>query len=266
MTSTDNWQSPQARALQDAIDRKITTQEAADLLASLSLADGSVEDEVYELWVLVVEKAQQSSASHATLVDILVHLSRLDDAKSASGESIKLHDKQLWRDLPMFGWQIRDSWNVGIEPNDTDEVRQQKVSEFTNLNAFTAQLLATEEPVFDLSWFALVTFREALENPQADKNQLELFVPAAASWLDHAGVELYNRDDQFPATSSAGGAPGKGGELWTGAPGFHKDRWALWQERFAALAGEGSGLGEKPRAEAQDAHALMKDVSAGEIE
>jgi uncharacterized protein (DUF1778 family) len=266
MASTENWQSPQARALQDAIDRKITTQEAADLLASLSLANGSVEDEVYELWVLLVEKAQQSSASHATLVDILVHLSKLDDAKTEAGESIELHDMQLWRDLPMFGWQIRDSWNIGIEPKDSAEVREKKISEFTNLNAFAAQLMATEEQVFDLSWFALVTFREALENPQADKNHLELFVPAAASWLDHAGVELYNRDDQFESTTANGGAPGKGGELWTGAPGFHKDRWALWQERFAKLAGADSGLGEKSRTAAQDAHALMKDVSTGEIE
>lgn len=267
------YQSPQANALQDALNDNLTIQSAVDLLASLTLtSSGSPEDNLDHLWSLILGQAVRTPASHSKLVDLLVHLSKLADATHPQKptEPLVVHDMQVWSDLPLFGWAVRDAWNRSVPATASAAVQQRKAAEIVNLNAFAAQLLATDEPVFhELSWFALVTLREALENPaesQEARVALEAAVPAAAAWIEHLGVEIHTWDEQFPAEEgTAGPVPGKGGKLWEGEPGFAKGRWKLWQERFAALSQEESGLSAPAREKAQEAYLQMKDISDGEV-
>lgn len=272
--SSNEWQSPQALALEDALNGTKTIQAAADLLASLTITDGDIEENLDALWSLILTRAQNSADSHPKLVETLVHLADLQDAVTTEGEgeeTIIIHDKPLWSGMPLLGFALRDAWNFSVRANDTTEVRQQKCQRFINVNAFAAQLTAAEEEsAFDFSLLALFTFREALETGAENEGeearlQLEGFVPAAAAWIDHAGIAIHSLDEQFPAEEGKTNAPGRGGKLWSGVPGFAQDRWKLWQTRFEALAQAEAGLSAETRAVAADAFASMKDITAGEI-
>ncbi|KAJ5117119.1 Protein of unknown function DUF3632 [Penicillium atrosanguineum] len=229
---TDDVFASRFAVLQDLFNGSISAQEAAENLASISLStDPEPEGGVTRLWSLIVNCGYTFPGHHDKLVDTLVQLSRLPDAKTASGGLVLLYDMRIWKDLPMLGWQLRDEWNISVPTGPSDH-RQSQILKIINRDKFTALLMATEEAVFRYSWFALVTLRNALETP-ADQlspvNPLEALIPAAAAWISTLGVEIYEWDEDF--NGHAGSAPGRGGPLWKGKHGFCKGQ-------MAALEGE----------------------------
>lgn len=129
--------------------------------------------------------------------------------------------------------------------------------------------MATQEPVFNYSWFALVTFRGALETPLKQlppDAPLDTYIPAAAAWIEILGVEIYEWDEEFEHGPLVG-ARGKGGPLWKGEHGFCKGRWVLWRERFGEMARmEGvPGLGEQARVTAREAELVMREIEDGDV-
>ncbi|KAJ5493750.1 hypothetical protein N7463_009837 [Penicillium fimorum] len=253
---TDDIFAPRFAILQDLFSDNVSAQQAADYLASISLAnDSDLEGGISSLWSLIFKCAYEFPEQHDKLINLLVKLSKLPDAKVPNGDSIMLYDMQVWKDLPMLGWQVRDEWNASV-PTGPPESRQNAISRIINRDKFTAGLVATHEPVFAYSWFALITLREALETPadQSSVGNLEALIPAAAAWISILGANIYQWNERFD------GALGKGGPLWKGQHGFSKERWQLWKERFGELVTIEVEIGDEVRTAAKDAKRMMEEI------
>lgn len=259
--------------LQDLFANKISAPTAADQLASASLSDNtSLQEQLSRLWSLILALACESPEHQDKLVDVVVDLSELPSPDPAAhgqqgAEALTINDMQVWKDLPVLGWCLRDGWNVSVRPNNSPEDRQKAVSQIINMSKFTALLMATDEPVFaSYSWFALITLRSALETPKEQMREpLEAWIPAAAAWIETLGVEIYNWEEEYESGPKIG-ARGKGGPLWDGKHGFCKGRWKLWRERFGEVARMDGELAEGVRKTAQDGETMMKEIEAGDVE
>ena len=253
---TDDIFASRLAILQDLFSDSISAQQAAEHLASISLADDSdLEGGITSLWSLIFKCAYNFPDHHDKLVNVLVQLSKLPNAKTSKGNSIVLYDMQVWKDLPMLGWQFRDEWNATV-PAGPPDARQKAISQIINRDKFTARLMATKEPVFSYSWFALITLREALETPahECSAESLEALIPAAAAWISILGADIYQWNEGFD------GALGKGGPLWKGQCGFSKERWQFWKERFGELATVELETGDEVRTAAWDAKRMMEEI------
>ncbi|EKV04159.1 ras GTPase activating [Penicillium digitatum] len=252
---TEDFSAPRFAILQDLFSDSISAQQAAGYLASISLADDSDrEGGISSLWSLLFKCAYNSPEHHDKLVSVLVQLSKLPNAKASNGDSILLYDMQVWKDLPMLGWQFRDEWNATVPAGPPDS-RQNAISRIVNRDKFTAHLMATKEPVFAYSWFALITLRGALETP-ADRSSggnLEALIPAAAAWITILGADIYRWN------KGSDGNLGKGGPLWKGQHGFSQERWQFWKERFGELA-KFEEIGDEARIAAREAERMMGEI------
>ncbi|KAL2869757.1 DUF3632 domain-containing protein [Aspergillus lucknowensis] len=265
---TDEIFASRLAILDNLFADKISAPSAAEQLSSASLSDSTLEGGLGRLWNLIIALASKSAEQHDKLVDVVVDISELPDAQTPEGAPLTLHDMQVWKDLPTLGWMFRDKWNFTINPNDNPEKKKQSIQRFINMNRFAALLMATDEPVFtSFSWFALVTFREALETPVEQLSARELLdalIPAAAAWIELLGVEIHEWDEEFPSGGKHG-APGRGGPLWSGSHAFSKERWRLWRERFGVVSGL-DGVAEEVRKVAGEAEVMMREIEAGDVE
>lgn len=256
--------------LQDFVRNNISLQAAVKELASISLSDATttIEGGVSRLWNLIITFACLFPEHQDKLVNILVYVLKLPDAKTDQGEPLLLYNMQVWKDLPMFHWYLREEWNAPVVPYNQPNCQQEVITHFVNLNRFTALLMATEEPEFDFSSYALSVFRAALETPPihlAPEEPHEAFVYAAAIWIEILGVEIYAWDEEFERGPKIG-ARGRGGPLWKGKHGFCEERWDLWRRRFGELARMEGKLGEEVRTTASEAEQMMKDIENGDVE
>ncbi|KAL4999778.1 hypothetical protein BDV10DRAFT_49489 [Aspergillus recurvatus] len=261
--------------LHELFTGKIHSPEAAAKLASIALAlDASLEAQLGQLWHLIFRVACENPEHQDKLVDILVDMSHLPDVtkpiEDGLDEPLILHDKRVWKDLPLLGWEIRRHWDNSILPPGTKTVEERNaaISRTVNVNRFVALLVATDEPIFLAnSWFALVTLRIAIETPwvhmQADE-PLEAWIPAAAAWIEVLGAEIYEWDEEYESGHLAG-ALGSGGPLWKGKHGFSKERWTFWRERFGETARK-EDESEHVRRVAEEAGLMMKEIEVGYVE
>ncbi|KAJ5769899.1 uncharacterized protein N7511_001950 [Penicillium nucicola] len=252
--TTDDMHTAELAVLKDLFSDKISAQNAAESLASIQLSSTDLESNVSSLWSFIIKCAYEFPDHQPQLVDSLVQLSKLPDAKAPNGDPIRLYDMCVWKDLPMLGWQFREEWNLSIPTEPTDR-RVSAIAQMINRDKLAALLMATQEPVFDYSWFALVTLREALEDGGSQKvGPLNGLIPAAAIWIELLGVEMYGWDQNF-------GRKGKGGTLWEGKEGFCVERWHLWRERFGEMA-EMEGLDDSARRAAGEAEQMMRKIES----
>ncbi|KAJ5131441.1 uncharacterized protein N7515_007480 [Penicillium bovifimosum] len=254
--ATDEMSASRLAILHDLFSDSISAQKAAEHLASISLANEEEPEEgITSLWKLIIKCAYELPQQHDKIVDVLVQLSKLPDAKTSSGEPILLYEKQVWKDLPTLGWQFRDEWNKNVDASPPDR-RQSTISQIINRDKLVARLMATKEPVFAYSWFALITLREALETPteELSPESLEALIPAAAAWISILGKEIYEWNEEFD------GALGRGGPLWEGRHGFSKERWQLWRKRFGDMARTELAIGDELKTSASEAVSMMQKI------
>lgn len=266
---------PHLAVLHDYFEGKIYSPEAAAKLASAALAlDASLEAQLGQLWHLLLQIACKDPEHQDKLVDILVDMSHLPDVTRpgdhGQDEPLILHRKQVWKDLPMLDWEIRRPWDYSVPaPGTKDpEEREAAISRTVNVNHFLALLVATDEPIFEWgSLFALMTLRIALETPwekMAPEDPLVAWIPAAASWIEVLGAEIYEWDEEYESGPLVG-APGSGGPLWKGKHGFCKERWKLWRDRFGEAARK-EDESEQVRRVAGEAELMMKEIETGLVE
>lgn len=103
-----------------------------------------------------------------------------------------------------------------------------KPEQLINISAMFAKCARAH--VADTLMFAVVLFRGVLEEEKEPKD-LDARLQALIAWVDGAGKELYNDGKPYGESS----AIAKGGDLWKGAPGFSKERWAFWKERLQSM-------------------------------
>ncbi|OJJ53486.1 hypothetical protein ASPSYDRAFT_82400 [Aspergillus sydowii CBS 593.65] len=244
---------PHLAVLHDPVTGKIHSPEAAAKLASAALAlDASLEAQLGQLWHQIFKIAYNNPEHQDKLVSILVDMSHLPDVMTPGDNGqdgpLILHDMQVWRDMPLLGWEIRRHWDECIPLPGSDTVkREAAILKTINVNCFVALLVATDEPVFMAdSWFALVTLRIALETP----------------WV--LGAEIYEWDDEYESGRLIG-APGRGEPLWKGKRGFSKNRWTLWRRRFGETAKK-KDEPEHVKRVVREAELMMKEIEAGDVE
>lgn len=73
----------------------------------------SIGDFLWDVFTVVVGAAQGAPAERqGTLIEFLVQL-RQTAATDANGQPLAYCDGQVWKDMPSFGWVVRDRWNFG---------------------------------------------------------------------------------------------------------------------------------------------------------
>ena len=258
--------------LANVFDDSTSSSTAADKIASL--ATSPIDVDIDGLWTLITCCAMKLPKQQGKLVDVLVHLSKLPDAKTSDGRPITKYGMQVWKDLPTLGWYLRELLD-NVEDfcpcfpheliGEGKKEQQDVVSEYANLHRFLALLMATKEPVFNYSWFALIVLREALEVSPARRiagTSLDADVLSAAEWIKVLGGEIYQWKEQFSDRL------GRERDLWKGPPvyGFSKERWTFWRQRFGEVARmDEDELGERARTAAKEAEGMMVEIENREV-
>ena len=117
----------------------------------------------------------------------------------------------------------------------TDNSTQAENSEWSDLNAWTASLVAHEHASAgdnpDYSLFGLWTIRSGLEDQE---NPLDADAEAAALWFIFAGPAIKDFSNQSKSFDGRVAIAGSlfSSESWTG---FNPERWNAWSQRFDAL-------------------------------
>lgn len=161
----------------------------------------------------------------------------------------------------MLGVEFREEWNVEI-PNSEPELTEAR-SKFANLNRLAALLMKSGKPAFQFEFFTIIAMRNALETPpqKPGRHPPDFYVPAAATWIDIVGQEIFFWDYEFPH-GPLEGDPGRGGPLWTGKRGFCNERWQLWNKRFEEIS-ESDGFSTDSRQRAREAAVKMSLIDRG---
>ena len=96
-----------------------------------------------------------------------------------------------------------------------------------NFSAFSARLVTAKLAALDTVW-GFFAIRDALEVEDQSPQLLNTDACAAAQWILHAGKAIY----QIKNSDMSSWNIGEKTALWTGGPGFSRQRWALWKERL----------------------------------
>ncbi|KAK0243770.1 hypothetical protein EDD85DRAFT_760496 [Armillaria nabsnona] len=196
---------------------------------------------LWDLWSTINDKAERTKSDddivHGNLVELVDVIKHLASPKNDAGEKSKCWEMTLWEHLPIFGANMRESWNFFDAEEDTE--RAPKRERWVNLNAFVARLTAAR--VYDFELYAIWQLRDALEEPIEESGEevtgssFDAKIPAAVQWILYCGELIYTSKREYEHGPRVGD-PAKGGELWKGDKrGFCEERWDFWKNRFAEL-------------------------------
>jgi hypothetical protein len=186
--------------------------------ASAGADEPTLEGMLWALWQRVVD-----AAAGGEPLDELVAL--VTGVREKDLE-VKVGGRRLFGDLPIFGAQMREAWNL-VPPDD------RSVESWTRLNGFAARLTAQG---VDFSLFGLWSIGTALETFAPPS----LHLPAAVEWFEQCGPALVTATLH---RRTFGAGPGRLHELaereGLTEGGFNGPRWAFWRSRMEGLAGGG---------------------------
>ncbi|KAF2770671.1 hypothetical protein EJ03DRAFT_310272 [Teratosphaeria nubilosa] len=192
-----------------------------------------VEKSLGQQWQTLIAMAstiQYGDPVHSQLVTFLQNIQDRPDVEQ-DGKPFQVQEMTVWKDLPLFGWEVREAWNGAA----TDESEKEDKARWVNTNAFVATLLAavheSEKDTPDVSLFAIWSIRTALEDQEEPESTA---LAAAAVWLVYAAGALRGLSAEgksFDGKSAKPGALFKD-ESWNG---FCKERWNAWGQRLAKL-------------------------------
>lgn len=77
--------------------------------------DRECDNFLWSLWPAVFNAAGEASSDKqiSDIVEFLMQLSKTDCKDPETGEVRVIHNAQLWKDLPIFGWEMREWFNFG---------------------------------------------------------------------------------------------------------------------------------------------------------
>ncbi|ESK91600.1 hypothetical protein Moror_2518 [Moniliophthora roreri MCA 2997] len=241
----------------------------------------SVEDSLWMLWAAFNRVAGESPASdeaaQGKLVECLAAIKRLPPVmvinEGGEKEQYRNWGGRVWDDLPIFGANMREDWNW-FDPPETDPERNQKRTQWINLNAFVARI--TDAHVMDFELYAIWALRRALEENEfaevvinsdsetTSSSSLDADIPTAAQWIFIAGSLIYSSERAW-ILGPGEGNPARGGPLLQSpdTQGFSRERWQFWKNGFAQ-AGRYTGLrlNEKTKTVARKAYERMGEIES----
>ncbi|KAI7158607.1 hypothetical protein KC349_g4723 [Hortaea werneckii] len=189
-----------------------------------------VEDLLWPAWQCLIACAAATpheSEGQQKLVDLVLGLQHRPVLEK-DGEVCHVQEGLVWRDLPVFGWQMREAWNAAASDSSEEESKQHWI----NINAWTARLVsaahAREADKPDLSLYCIWTLRMALETEEQPSN---VSLSAAAVWLIYAAPTIWEFCMQGKTFDGKVAKPGpRSSDMeWRG---FTSERWETWMQRL----------------------------------
>ncbi|EAW17801.1 DUF3632 domain-containing protein [Aspergillus fischeri NRRL 181] len=222
--------------LNDYLQPSSTTppSEAAQSIHALTPKAGSTQEESSEMedflwytWGTIIKVAKQIPHNHPSQ-DRLVELIHALTELPPTTVSIWGSENCLWKDLPMLGPSLRESWNAPTytKPND------QEITEWINLQAFTARLMSKCDP--SLSLLGVWSLRSGLEEELSGK-EVDGEAAAAAMWMVYGGANLFSQlADAVPDEEKE--RLMRPGRLYSGQGQLSPERWQFWKQRFGEMS------------------------------
>lgn len=115
-------QCPQYAALSDYLSNKCDLDGALDAFCApaenewmSSTNAEEVEEQLTLGWRSIISQAAQTSfkdAAQQNLADFVIRLQQRPTLQKDS-KTCQVQGMTVWKDLPTFGWSIRDAWNLG---------------------------------------------------------------------------------------------------------------------------------------------------------
>lgn len=251
--------------------KEITAAALASSVIKDEEGDCSLEGFLWELWYEVVEMIKYIPYNHPGQEKMVKLLSAIKEIpRKVTPEMEELErgwGMYFWQDLPIFGAEMRGTWNDGPLNEILDEVGSMHSTFFppnvwANLNAFAARLTAASVVNFEI--YAIWILRHTLEEEVRDK-AIDNNLPAAATWFAYAGWLLYhNAAKEYPPSM---GVPPPDIRYLRAFPtaGFSEERWEFWKERLEFLQNR-EELQTETRDRAKETLCRMKEIEGLEPE
>ncbi|KAK4502173.1 hypothetical protein PRZ48_005598 [Zasmidium cellare] len=235
-------QSPQFAALSDYVSGKSDLNGALDAFAqpaekewTPSTSPEEVEEQLTLSWRSIISQAAQTSfkdAAQQKLADFVVALQQRPTVQKGD-QTCQVQGSTVWKDLPTFGWSIRDAWNKAAGKDSDQKAKDQWI----NLNAFTALLTASahsktnDSP--DLSLFGVWSLRQAFE----EQDTSDAAIAAAAAWFVYAAPTIYDFSQKGKSFDGKVAKPGSAfsSQSWNG---YTQDRWQAWTRKVHEVQGQ----------------------------
>ena len=212
-----------------------------------STGQARIEGMLWPAWQAVISAADTpDDVARSRLVELLNAIRDRGILVRPDGEECVVWDMRAHVDLPVFGAQMRETWNFP-----PPAVSAQS---WANLNAFAAQLTLAG---IDFSLYAIWALRDALEE---ESHEISQVLPAAVQWFRHAGSVLASLALGCPADAHGAGWVGElCRETGLTDRGFTIGRWNFWKGRLEDIAAAGAETAAKAREGLQYMHASIAD-------
>jgi hypothetical protein len=197
--------------------------------------EAPVEEILWPAWEAVIAAADTpDDGTRSRLVELVGAVRGRGILARPDGQECVVWDMRAHVDLPVFGAQMRETWN--FPPPAVS------AGTWANLNAFAAQLTMAG---LDFSRYAIWALRDALEE---DSPELPLVLPAAVEWFRQAGPVLASLAVQRAADADGSDQAGRlCREADVAGRGFSVGRWNFWRRRLEDISAAGSDTAAKAR-------------------
>jgi Protein of unknown function (DUF3632) len=213
-------------------------------------AETVVSEILWAAWQPVIATAGATAGpAHIKLVDLLTEIRAQGVLRrDQRGRECVVWGLKAHVDLPVFGAQMREAWDIADTPSD-------RRNTWTNLNGFAAR---PTRAGIDFALYAIWTLRECLEEsvPCPDK------LPAVVQWFRYSGPTLASFTLQRRSFRENGPAARVGPlceENGIKEAGFTIERWEYWRSRLEVLA---AGADTAARAAAHEALNYLGECDA----
>ena len=232
-------QATPAGALGEGVERFVAPVRTA--FVHEQVPQSAIEAMLWTAWQPVILAAGAScGTTQDRLVDLLTGIRDQGVLTRDQGrqECVVWGGLKVFADLPLFGAQMREVWDIGADPPGSRDV-------WVNMNAFAARLTAAG---IDFSLYAIWTLRDCLEEQcPVGSSDLGAVVP----WFRHCGEVLARLARERGALGQGDAGPARLGKLCTDSGmtrgGFTLERLEFWRTRLADLANGTGAIADEAR-------------------
>lgn len=119
MTSTVHQTIKDYLTSNDEADQKQAIKTSASIVEEIlqgTADESAMEERLWSLWRAVISAAKSTSYQDhhqkQKLAQYVLDLQARQTPSTPRSDQPSVQDMKLWSDLPIFGWALRDAWNV----------------------------------------------------------------------------------------------------------------------------------------------------------